>query len=389
MPTEQHPSGLTEAQVWNRYTRYPLLLAKFVTLLLVMGALYVMFHAVENVLVPVLVSLGIAYLLDPAVDKLEARGMSRTRAIFAFLGLGLIAVFAFLLFLYPVVAAQIGAVIEGVPRLIDLFQHDLLPWAEANLNVEIPHSVSAALADYGETMRSHIPNLTRALSTGVSELWTRTGAIAASVVNLVMIPVFTFYFLRDFDRMRLALTDYVPVSNRDFILSRVEMMDEVVGAWFRGQVEVAGILAVLYAIGLAIVFGLCGIGASAGIAIGLLAGILNIVPYFGFLIGFVLSVLMVLLDGSGVIPLVSVIAVFAVIQAFEGYVITPRIVGEKVGLSPVVVILALLLGGEVLGLVGVLLALPVAGIIRVLWPDVVGWYKSSTLYRGDETSEPS
>ncbi len=382
--SSRHPSGLTENQVWNRYTRYPHLLAKLVTFLLVISAIYVVFHAVENVLVPILVSLFIAYLLDPAVDILEARGVSRTRAILAFLGLGAGATAAFLLFLYPTIAHLLGALADGLPQLIELLQDRVLPWVEKNLKVTIPDSVSAAIAEYGATLKAQLPTLTKAAGKGLMELWTRTGAIAASLVNLVMIPIFTFYFLRDFDRMRLRLVDYIPMANRDFILERIKRMDEVVGAWFRGQVEVAMILGALYALGLAVVFGFAGVGVTTGLAVGLLAGLLNIVPYFGFVIGFVASVLLVLLDWSGPGPLLGVLAVFAVVQALEGYVITPRIVGEKVGLSPVTVIIALLLGGEVLGLVGILLALPAAGIARVLWPDVVAWYKESTLYKGDE-----
>jgi predicted PurR-regulated permease PerM len=238
------------------------------------------------------------------------------------------------------------------------------------------------MAEYGETVQGQIPGVAAGISAWLVSLWSKTGAIVASALNLVMIPVFTFYFLRDFDIMRLATIEYIPLAHRDFILSRATKMDDVVGAWFRGQVEVAVILAVLYALGLGIVFGLMGVGVTAGISIGILTGLLNIVPYFGFAIGFVLSLSVVLLEWSGVAPLVGVLAVFAIVQGLEGYIITPRIVGEKVGLSPVVVIIVLLLGGEVLGLIGILLAIPVAGIVRVLLPDLVEMYKSSHFYTG-------
>ena len=155
--------------------------------------------------------------------------------------------------------------------------------------------------------------------------------------------------------MRLAVVDYLPLHNREWLLIRIGRMDEVVGAWFRGQLEVALCLAALYAAGLAVTFGLAGVGVSTGVAIGLVSGFLNIVPYFGFVIGFGLSVLVCLVDWQPW-ALLGVLLTFSVVQALEGYVITPRIVGEKVGLSPVVVIIALLVGGELLGLLGVLLA---------------------------------
>ncbi|MCA9567832.1 MAG: AI-2E family transporter, partial [Myxococcales bacterium] len=312
---------------------------------------------------------------------------SRSNTILGLLAAGGVFVGLFLLFLYPTVAHQAKNVSDGVPVLLERTETELVPWIEATFPVDIPDDWTAILTTYGDTLRAQVPTLTRTASAALGEVWSRLTVLLASAINVVMIPVFTFYFLRDFDVMRLALVDYIPAVNRDFLLERIRRMDEVVGAWFRGQVEVAVILAALYAAGLAVVFGWAGVGVGAGLAIGMLSGILNIVPYFGFVIGFSLSVLMVLLDWNGLGPLIGVLAVFGIVQGLEGYVITPRIVGEKVGLSPVTVIIALLLGGELLGIVGILLALPTAGIIRVLWPDVVAWYKASRIYLGD-AAEP-
>lgn len=387
MQEPHHPSGLTPGQLWYRYTRYPALLAKLATFILVTVFVFGVFHMVQAVLVPVLTALLIAYLLDPVVDHYEERGWSRSTTIGALMVVGTAFIFLFLLILYPTLAHQVGNVVNGIPTLLERFETDLLPWLTTQFGVEVPHSWSAAISQYGAVVQEQLPGITRTVSTALADIALGATHIAASAINIVMIPVFTFYFLRDFDHMRLALVDYLPVANRPFLLDRIQKMDEVVGAWFRGQVEVASILAALYAIGLAIVFGWAGIGISAGLAIGLLSGILNIIPYFGFVIGFGLSVLMVLLDWAGIGPLIGVCAVFAIVQTLEGYVITPRIVGEKVGLSPVVVIIALLLGGELLGLVGILLALPVAGIVRVLWPDVAGWYRASSFYTGVERHE--
>ena len=164
-------------------------------------------------------------------------------------------------------------------------------------------------------------------------------------------------------------------------------MDNVVGAWIRGQIEVSIILGLMYALGLAITFGMYGEaridGMISGIAIGMVGGLLNIVPYLGFLIAFVMAILLALLDWAGWEPLVGVLLTFAIAQTLEGYVVTPRIVGEKVGLSPVVVIIALLLGAEVLGLLGVLLAIPVVGSLKVLLPDLIDMYKRSDWFLGE------
>jgi predicted PurR-regulated permease PerM len=326
-------------------------------------------------------SLLIAYLLDPLVDVLEAKGINRTLGICIFIGIGLLGMGLFVLFLYPTISKQASLIWERLPQLAGIIETRLFPWLESN-GVEIPATISEALSEHGNTVKDALPALVEKASGLTAGLAAKTGPIIASLLYLVMIPIFTFYFLRDFDLMKPALLDLIPMHKREFIVERLHRADEVVGAWFRGQVEVALILAVLYAIGLGVVFGVAGVGATSGIAIGLLTGILNIIPYFGVFIGVVLSTLIVLLDWHGIGPLIGVGVVFAVVQLLEGYVITPRVVGEKVGLSPVTVIIVLLLGGEVMGLLGVLLAIPIAGVIRVLLPDILDYYKSSPYYTG-------
>jgi predicted PurR-regulated permease PerM len=376
-------SGLRPTQLWHYYRRYPFILSRLVLFIGVLAVIYVVLKSIESVVFPLLVSLFIAYLLDPVIDWFEAHGVRRTAAIGLFLGLGLWGVVGFLLILYPTISNEIASVSDKLPKLIGMIQHDAIPWFEAKTGYELPANFSTIMSEHSETLKKQVPILAKGASSWLISLWSKTGAIVTSALNLVMIPVFTFYFLRDFDKMRLATVDYIPRPHRDFILTRVEKMDAVVGAWFRGQIEVAAILAVLYAIGLGTVFGLMGVGVTAGISIGVLTGLLNIVPYLGFAIGFVLSVAMVLLEWTGWMPLIAVLAVFIGVQALEGYVITPRVVGEKVGLSPVVVIIVLLLGGEILGLVGVLLAIPIAGVLRVLLPDFLELYTSSPFYTGD------
>jgi len=381
-----HPSGLPPEVVWNRYTRYPYILARLAAVGIALVAIWWVLTAVEAVLFPVFLSLGLAYLLDPAVDWFEERGFTRTTGILLFLGMGAFGVTVFLLFLYPTIQHLIRTVVDGVPALIDILETQAIPWMEANTGYQAPASLSGLVAEYRDTLQAQLPGMLQRVGQALADLWVRAGGVVSGALNLVMIPVFTFYFLRDFDEMRLALVDYLPAHNRPWLLERIRRMDEVVGAWFRGQIEVAAILAALYAVGLAITFGLTGIGMTTGIAIGLLAGFLNIIPYFGFVIGFGLSILVSIIDWEPA-AIAGVLVTFAVVQGLEGYVITPRVVGEKVGLSPVVVIIALLVGGELLGLLGVLLALPLAGIGRVLLPDVLEAYQKSTFFTGDLPAE--
>ncbi len=377
-----HGSGLDPAHLWLRYQRYPYLLTKLVTYGLVAVAGWWVLMAIESVLVPVLLAMLIAYLLDPAVDWFEARGFSRTTGIGLFLVVGGAFTAVFLLFLYPTIAHLISRMTTGIPALVVLLETETIPWLEQRMGMQLPDSASGLISEYGATLQAQLPTVANAAAKAAADLWTRTGAIVASVLNLVLIPILTFYFLRDFDRMRFAAVDLLPLHNRDWMLERIGRMDQVVGAWFRGQIEVATILAGMYALGLGITFGVAGVGWTSGVAIGLLAGFLNIVPYFGFAIGFVLATVLAFVDWTGWGTVGAVLATFAVVQALEGYVVTPRVVGEKVGLSPVLVIISLLLGAELMGLLGVLLALPIAGSARVLLPDLLEWYRGGAFYAG-------
>lgn len=376
-------SGMNATQMWHYFRRYPYILAKVALWAIAIGALFIALRSVEAVLFPIAVAMLVAYLLDPTVDFFEERGVSRTVTIVLLLSAGLIFVTLFVLVLYPTIARQVANVVEKLPQLVVLVEERLLPWAQTELGLEIPANATAAMAEYGETVRNQLPAVAKRVSEWVGGLLAKTGPILASLLNIVMIPIFIFYFLRDFDRMRLSTVEFIPKGRREAILSRIRRADEVVGAWFRGQVEVAGILAVLYSIGLGVTFGFSGSGVLTGIAIGIVTGFLNIIPYFGVLIGVVLSSLIVILDWSGWGPPLGVAAVFIVVQTLEGYIITPKIVGEKVGLSPVTVIIVLLLGGELFGLLGVLLAIPVAGVVRVLSPDIISHYKATPFYTGE------
>jgi predicted PurR-regulated permease PerM len=383
-------SGTHRSVFWLKYERYPYLLAKLAFFVAIAYGAYAVLHAIQDVLTPLLVSLLLAYLLDPLVDRFEARGHSRVNGILLLLILWFGGVTAFALFLWPTIAHLLDEATHGVPQIFDRIQHEAVPWVDTTVlpwleqvsGVDLPDSITVIVPELGGSLQNQLPGLLRRVSDGFGALWVRSGAIVASVLNLVLIPVLTFYFLRDFDVMRLSAAEYLPVHNRGWLIDRISQMDVVIGAWIRGQVEVALILAVLNAIGLGFTFGVSGIGVISGVAIGLLAGVLNIIPYFGFVVGFGLAMLLALLDWAGWGPVLGVIITFALVQGLEGYVITPRIVGEKVGLSPVVVIVSLLLGGTLLGVTGVLLALPVAGALRVLLPDLVEWYRRSDLYTG-------
>ncbi|MEM6927881.1 MAG: AI-2E family transporter [Myxococcota bacterium] len=376
---------------WRRYERYPYLLAKILFFVLIALGGYALLRTVSNVLLPIVLAMLLAYVLDPAVDWFEERGFSRTTSIVLFLVIGAVVLFLLAVFLYPTISHLVARIQSGFPNLLLLAETEWIPWIEEQLEVDTPLSLRELFQDAISRSREYIPSLLQTLSdtlsAALSQVWTQTTVVVNWLVTLVLIPVLAFYFLRDFDRMKEVAVGYLPLPQRDWLLERLRRMDEVVGLWIRGQLEVALVLAVMYSIGLGITFGLGEAGVSSGVAIGIFAGLLNIVPYLGFLVGFSLATLLALLDWSGWSGLMGVFLTFGVVQGIEGYIVTPRIVGDKVGLSPVAVIIALLFGAELLGLLGVLLAIPVVGSLRVLLPDLVAWYQRTEFYRGPEAAE--
>jgi predicted PurR-regulated permease PerM len=308
--------------------------------------------------------------------------MNRTVAILILIGAMGLLVASFLAVGYPVIHNQVQKLAVKLPHLHVRVQHEFLPYLKSKFHFELPPSFSAALSSYGDQLKEAAPAILKKVGGLAGGLVATTGLLVHSVLNLAMIPLFTFYFLRDFDKMVDSASTFIPTFRREHISKRLREMDQIIGAWFRAQVQIAFLLGLLYAIGLAIVFGVYGQGMESGFAIGLMAGILNIIPYFGFAIGFTTSILITLIDWHGLGPIVGVLAVFAVVHTLEGYIITPKLMGDKVGLSPVTVIVVLLIGGEVAGLLGILLAIPVAGAIKVLLPDFAHMYRRSTYFTG-------
>jgi predicted PurR-regulated permease PerM len=186
------------------------------------------------------------------------------------------------------------------------------------------------------------------------------GALAAAVLSLFLIPILTFYMLRDWDSFLAHLSALVPDSQRDTVLTLASEADEMLGAFLRGQVLVMLALAIIYTVGLSLV------GLKFAIAIGVVAGLVSFVPYLGFVFGIGLAGLTVALEPNPLWNLVGVVATFTIAQVIEGSLLTPKLVGDRIGLHPVLVIFAVAAGGQLFGFFGILLALPAAAVLSVL-----------------------
>ena len=228
-----------ELAAWHLYRKYPYLLAKLAFWGALIGGIYVCLGTIDSVVFPLFLSMLLAYLLDPLIDRFEERGIRRTVAILIVIVVLLLAMVGFLAFLYPLVARQIITIIEKFPQLLSSFQNEFLPWLQKTAGFQLPPSLSEAAQQYGEEIKSAAPSVIKKAADWGTGIVSQTGVVVTSILNAVMIPLFTFYFLRDFDRMVDRAREYVPAHSRELLLNRLALMDEVVGAWFRGQIQVS------------------------------------------------------------------------------------------------------------------------------------------------------
>ena len=330
-------------------------------------------------LMPFAVAAMLAYLGDPLADRLERLGLNRSWAATIVFMVLLIVVGGVLLLLIPLIARQIENLIENLPRYGEWAQNTAWPWLQARLHLDPRMFDSDRLL---AAIKSHIGSIGGVASTVLGKV-SRSGlGIVLWLTNLVLIPVVAFYLLRDWDRLVATIDRMLPRSIQPTIAHLAHESDKVLGAFVRGQLLVMLALGVFYGAGLTLV------GLSVGPLIGMVAGLLSFVPYLGFIIGFVAAIIAALVQYGDWTHVLIVCGVFIVGQLLEGYVLVPRLVGEKIGLHPVAVIFAVLAGGELFGFLGVLLALPAASVIMVLLRYLLERYRMSELYNEQGPDDP-
>ena len=340
-------------------------------------ALFVYF--LHPILTPFLVAIVLAYMFDPVVDRLERLGLSRTWGVVTVFTLFTVIVTALVLVLVPLLAKQLMKLYQLAPQVLDWLQHTAMPWAQSKFGLSDGFwkfdKIKAAITE-------HMGEASDVVGVVLSQATASSLALIGFLANLVLIPVVAFYLLRDWDIMLAKIRGLLPRDREEQIVSLAKECHDVLGAFVRGQLLVMLALGVIYSAGLMLV------GLELGLLIGLMAGIAAIVPYMGFIIGIGAALIAGLFQfGGDLYPMLGIVAVFMVGQALEGTVLTPLLVGDKIGMHPVAVIFAILAGGELFGFTGVLLALPVAAVIMVLVRHVQDMYKESHVYKGEEDPE--
>ncbi|MDJ0940323.1 MAG: AI-2E family transporter [Woeseiaceae bacterium] len=307
------------------------------------------------ILTPFVASALLAYIGDPLADRLQRLRFPRTLAVVAVFLLTFLLIALLVLLVGPLIREQVGALFAALPAIASNVEQVLWPKVANFLGIELSDGVGlgAFLSDYKDMAGDWAGTL---LQIGGS-----TGSmLAAAVISLFLIPVLTFYLLRDWDTIMAHLGALVPTSQRDTVFQLVRETDDVLGAFLRGQLMVMFALAVLYSVGLSL------FGLKYAVAIGVVSGLVSFVPYLGLVFGITLATLTVIAEPSPWIPLAGIVGTFTVAQMIEGTVLTPKLVGDQIGLHPVIVIFAIAAGGQLFGFFGILMALPAAAVLSVI-----------------------
>ena len=340
-------------------------------LLLFAGLVY----SLKPILAPFVVGALIAYLGDPLTDWLERRGCGRTlAAILVFTVIGLIMMVT-LVIMVPILANQLDSLVRKLPAIYQWLSEVVLPWFQQRLN--LPEQALPALK-VKQTLAENWQTVGRMLAT-VGRYVTGSGLnFLVSLGNLVLIPVVAFYLLRDWDKLMPRVLALLPLDWQGKARELAVECDEVTGAFLRGQFMVMLGLGAIYAVGLWL------IGLELAILIGTLAGLASIVPYLGAVVGILAASVAAVWQFQDWNILLWVGLVFTVGQMIESYLLTPTLVGDRIGLHPVAVIFAILAGGQLAGFTGVLVALPVAAVVMVFLRHIHDYYTDSDFYSGSE-----
>lgn len=328
--------------------------------------------ALGGILLPFVAGMAVAYLLDPTTDRLERLKIGRTTATVGVTAIFFLFVFGVLALVIPLIQGQMIALADKFPAYRVAVEEQITPlfaFVQSHVSPEvwirIQEMIGVASGDLTRWFVQFIKNL---ISSGV--------ALANLLSLLLITPVVAFYLLRDWDLIVGKIDIWLPRNHAPVIRKQINEVDRILAAFVRGQITVCVILGLFYGISLSL------IGLDFGFLVGLMTGLLSFIPYFGMLLGLIVGLSIAIFQFSDWLSILGVGAVFLIGQVVEGNFITPKLVGDRVGLHPVWIIFALLAGGTLFGFVGVLVAVPVAAATGVLIRFALAQYMGSSLYKG-------
>lgn len=336
--------------------------------------LFVLFCALiymlRSVLMPFVLGIVLGYLFDPLVSKLTKFKISRTWATLLVFVLVLLLITPLLVWFIGTINDELNLFISMMPEYMSVLAQKIMPLLE-RLQASFP---SLSAENIKETLSQNISETFQFSGKLLQSLF-KNGMAIVNVLSLVLItPVVAFYMLRDWDVFTKKAKDLLPKKSKKNLLDIFRQIDRALSGFIRGQVSVCIILGAYYAVGLRLV------GLELGLLVGFIAGIISFIPYVGSITGFVLSMILACSQFGDMTHIIAVVCVFFIGQFIEGNFLTPKLVGDKVGLHPVWVMFALLSGGALLGFLGLMIAVPVAAVIGVLIRAGLKKYQKSSLY---------
>jgi len=326
-----------------------------------------------DILLPFVLGAAIAYLLDPIVDRLERLGTGRVLGTILILMAAFFVLFFIFLLLIPLAIDQFRLLAAAAPDLVTSVQALVL-------------NQIASISPESEALNSTVSNLSTMAQEKLGIIFGSVMASAISLIDVIMLivitPVVAVYLLVDWDRILEKINELLPLDHASVVRSLASEIDSTLSAFVRGMIAVCLVLGIYYATALSL------IGLEFGLIIGFIAGLVSFIPYVGALLGGVLAIGLALIQFWGDFELVAlVVGVFIVGQIFEGNILTPKLVGNSVGLHPVSLILALSLFGAFFGFIGLLLAVPLAASAGVILRFFIKKYKMSRLFLGENGSK--
>ena len=338
--------------------------------LLTFIAFIVIVWALKPMLLPFVAGMTLAYFLNPVVNNLSRLKFPRWLGTFIVLLAFSLFVVIIVLLLLPLLQSQIGALIAALPGYIESARTHALPSIErlvGHLSNDDVNKIRDAAGQYaGDAVNWVGKLLQNVISSGF--------ALFDILTLLIITPVIAFYLLRDWPRLTESIDSMLPREHYTTIMHELNEIDRILSGFIRGQALVCLSLGLIYSVGLSLV------GLQYGATIGIIAGMLSFIPYVGSTFGLVASLLLAFVQFDNTFDIGAVLCVFLVGQSLEGYVLTPKLVGDRVGLHPAWILFALFAGGTLMGFVGVLIAVPVAAVVGVLTRFAIREYKSSQFY---------
>ncbi len=325
---------------------------------------------VSSILTPFIISMVIAYFLDPLTRRLENLGIKRTCTVSIIVGLFFLVLAVGLFKLIPILFEQVKQFIITIPQYEKYVSNNLLIKFEAfiaKVDPKLATEINNQLATFSNKFFEYVLLV-------IHNIFNSSIAIFNIIAIICFTPILVFYLLRDWPAIEKQVNDLMPILQKKLILEQLKQIDIVLSSYIRGQVSVCLMLSLFYVVCLSL------LGLNYALLISLIAGFLTIIPYLGFIIGGTLCALVALLQFSELQYMYITLAIFVIGHLLESYIITPKLVGEKVGLHPVWIIFSLMAGGALFGFWGMFFAIPIAAILGVIIRSMIKIYLASMIY---------